>query len=226
MMRLHIDRRRTRYERSDADLAEARRHYADRHWIKVPQLLAPELLAEIQKGVAAARFVERWHMTVDPPSADLCMEASATAALLELVTNDRAFLDAIAEITGCESIVRFTGDVYRLAAGMGHQHGWHDDLSGNRVAAMSINLSDAPYTGGHLQMRHAYTKEALDEVENTGPGDAIVFRLAPELEHRSVEVTSGAKTAFAGWFRTVSPLIDRVRAMANPGEASASNAAS
>lgn len=220
MMRLQLDRRGTRYERSEAELAGARRHYDRRHWIRLPQFLSPDLFADLQNRLAFARFYERRHTGVVPPSIDLCMEANGVSAMLELITNDRALFDAVREITGCDPIARFSGSVYRLTPGLGHHHEWHDDVSRNRVAAMSINLSPAPYTGGVLQMRDRETERMLDEIANTGPGDAVLFRLSPGLQHRAIEVTEGLKTAFAGWFRTVSPLIERLRELATEGEAS------
>jgi hypothetical protein len=40
-------------------------------------------------------------------------------------------------------------------------------------------------------------------VANTGPGDALLFRIARHLTHRVTPVDGTAdKTAFAGWFRS------------------------
>lgn len=219
-MMLQLQRRGTVYERTETELAAAREHYDRCHWIKLPQFLSPDLFAEIQRRLASARFHERRHTAVVPPSIDLCMEANSISAMLELITNDRALLDAVSEMTRCAPLARFSGSVYRLTPGLGHHHEWHDDVSRNRVAAMSINLSPAPYSGGVLQLRDRETERMLDEVENTGPGDAILFRVSPDLQHRAIEVTEGLKTAFAGWFRTVSPFIDSVRALAESDGAS------
>jgi 2-oxoglutarate-Fe(II)-dependent oxygenase superfamily protein len=206
-----IGRRGTEYARDPDLIAEARRHYDRHHWLKLPQLLSPALLAEVQRGLASATFVEMRHDGVQPPSIDLHMRPNATSAMLELVANDRALFRAIEDVTGCPGLVRFSGFIYRLAPGLGHHHNWHNDLKSHRVVAMSINLEAKPYAGGVLQIRERESGRIVEEVENTGPGDAILFRISPELQHRAVAVTGGIKTAFAGWFRTASPLLRQLK---------------
>jgi len=52
-----------------------------------------------------------------------------------------------------------------------------------------------------LQIREARSKRILHEIANTGPGDAVLFRVDPGLEHRITPVTGSiSKTALAGWF--------------------------
>jgi hypothetical protein len=54
----------------------------------------------------------------------------------------------------------------------------------------------------------------LQEVTNTGLGDAIVFRLSDDLQHRINEVRGAQpKTAFAGWFRSDPALRTKLRAL-------------
>jgi hypothetical protein len=67
---------------------------------------------------------------------------------------------------------------------------------------VSINLSTEDYGGGILQIRERESEKIVSEIPNLGSGDAIVFRLAPHLQHRITEIEGKAdKTAFAGWFR-------------------------
>ena len=50
-------------------------------------------------------------------------------------------------------------------------------------------------------MRDLGTEQILSETTNEGFGDAILFRLAPHLQHRLTNVEPGPpKTACAGWF--------------------------
>jgi predicted 2-oxoglutarate/Fe(II)-dependent dioxygenase YbiX len=78
----------------------------------------------------------------------------------------------------------------------------------NRRVAMSVNLEPAPYEGGVLQIRRRENEAIIAEVENVGAGDAILFRIDAALQHRVTAVTSGVKTAFAGWFRSAPSLRD------------------
>jgi hypothetical protein len=81
---------------------------------------------------------------------------------------------------------------------------------------MSVNLGAQRYNGGLFQLRERRSPEILCEVANTGPGDAILFRIANQLVHQVTAVEGTIpKTAFAGWFRSEpefrSLLADRAR---------------
>jgi hypothetical protein len=120
-----------------------------------------------------------------------------------LLLNDPRLFAAVREVTGCDSIGCFEGRVYRMAPGGEHYDSWHNDLAEGRMVAMSVNLSREPYAGGVLQMRRRGPKEVFAEVTNVGAGDAILFRLDSELQHRVTPVQgSTSKTAFAGWFKS------------------------
>ena len=200
-------------------VGSAREHFGAHHWVKVPGFLAPPVLADVQRVIQAARFIETIHAGVSPPSVDVCMEPNATSALLELLCNDSALFSAIEAITACGPLTRFSGFVYRLTPAAGHHHNWHNDLVANRRVAMSVNLEPIPYTGGVLQIRLRESEEIIEEVENVGPGDAILFRIDGSLQHRATAVTSGVKTAFAGWFRSGPSLRDELAQLAasSPG---------
>jgi hypothetical protein len=91
--------------------------------------------------------------------------------------------------------------VYRMLPGPQHADSWHDDLKEGRMLAMSINLGDEGYVGGLLEIRDRASKHTLYRARNTGPGDALIFRLDPTLEHRVTGVEGNVpKTAYAGWF--------------------------
>jgi hypothetical protein len=203
-MLMQIDRAGTRLELEGAEIARA--HFDRHHWLKLPKLLTAPTLSDVRRQLASAAFVEVRHTNVTPPSIDVCMEPNALSAMLELFCNDPVVLGAVEALTGCAPLVRFDGFVYRLAPGGGHHHNWHNDVLQGRRVAMSINLEVRPYEGGKLLIRARHTECVLAEVENTGPGDAVLFRIDPALQHRATTVTQGTKTAFAGWFRSEAPL--------------------
>jgi hypothetical protein len=77
---------------------------------------------------------------------------------------------------------------------------WHDDMANDRKIALSINLSDARYHGGTLQIRER-PRGVGEAVPNLGFGDAIIFRVAEHLEHRVTPIVGKLpKTALSGWF--------------------------
>ena len=203
---LEVSRQGTRVDATA--LVEARAHFDAHHWVKVTHFLAPPLLADAQRAIRTARFVETIHGGVSPPSVDVCMEPHPATALLELLCNDSTLFAAVDAATGCGSLTRFSGFVYRLSPRTGHHHNWHNDMVQNRRVAMSVNLEADPYEGGVLLLRRRDGGEVLAEVSNVGAGDALLFRIDAALQHRATEVTAGVKTAFAGWFRSGPSLRD------------------
>ena len=82
---------------------------------------------------------------------------------------------------------------------------WHDDKADDRLVGISINLSREAYRGGRFQLRDRRSQRTLTDIDNTGLGDAVLFRIAATLEHRLTELAgTAARTAAAGWF-TSSP---------------------
>jgi hypothetical protein len=131
------------------------------------------------------------------------MRENAVLVALFLLVNDERLFRLLEEVTGCGRIGCFRGRVYRMIPGPEFYHGWHDDVAGSRLAAMSINLSGEAYRGGVLQIREAGSKRILQEVANPGAGDAVVFRVSRQLEHRITEVEGCVpRTALAGFFES------------------------
>ncbi len=209
--------RRSRLSRfDDAERAALRAHFDTHLWARLPGVLAPSLLEEIQKHVAAGTFVAHQHPDVTPPSADLAMRPNAASALLEFLLNDPDVYRDMEAITGSDPISHFVGWVYRMVPEIGHHHHWHNDLINDRMLALSVTLGPEDYEGGVLELRDRASERVLDAVPNPRPGDAVVFALDPALQHRVTCVTRGAKTAFVGWFCDGSSYFDLLRSAALP----------
>jgi hypothetical protein len=185
---------------SDRERDVMRAHFAAHRWLRLPQVLSPELLHDAQRRLASAEFIRTVHSAVDPPSVDLSMAPNALSALLELLFNDPALWRLLEDVTRCARIARFGGFVYRLDPTAGLHHNWHDDMRDDRLLAMSVNLGHESFEGGTLLLRDERTGEVIGSVANTGIGDAVIFQIAPGLRHRVLPVTRGVRTAFAGWF--------------------------
>jgi 2OG-Fe(II) oxygenase superfamily len=184
-----------------------RRHFERHHWILLPGFFGPTLLGEVRREVDRSRFHRRvaeafGELTLSEPS-------GAVTRLLFLVNNPIVY-EAVESGTGIDRIVRFDGRIYRRSSVPEHYDTWHDDVAGDaRLVAMSLNLSDGPYEGGVLEIRRKGTTEILARVHNTGAGDALMFRVRPDLQHRVTEVTAGTKTSLAGWFGAAPPWLPR-----------------
>ena len=187
---------------SEQDLARLRAEFGRRHYVNLPNLLEPALLERILHEIDKATFYRRVHElgTKAPPAVELCMEPNAASALLHFLVSGDELFQVIEQITGCGRIGEFDGRVYRMLPASDHYDQWHTDAVRNRMIAMSLNLSRQPYLGGTLQIRERSSRETV-EASNAGLGDAMIFRVAPHLEHRVANVEgAAARTAFAGWF--------------------------
>lgn len=184
-----------------ADVAGLAEQFAREHTFRLRGLIHPDLL-----NMVAERLEQtNWSFRRD---GDLGTEASPEdripADILNFAVSTPAFLETIRQISGMSGIRTFGGRVYRMAKSE-HRDKWHDDISESfgRMVGMSINLSPAPYEGGVFKLREMAAEKILLELPNSGPGDAIFFRISPELQHIVTPVESEApKTAFAGWFGT------------------------
>jgi len=66
---------------------------------------------------------------------------------------------------------------------------------------MSIDLSRRPYSGGVLETRDRYSRKVLHREVETEPGDALLVRLAPSVQHWVTAVEGDfPRTVCAGRF--------------------------
>lgn len=182
-------------------LHDLRRQFDREHFVRLPQLLEPSLLSFIQTEIERGEFYELIHKGIKS-NKELCLKQNTAYGALLLFMNDHNLFRVIQSITQCAAIRCFEGRIYRLVPGQGHHDAWHSDLAEDRLVALSINLSTEAYDGGTLQIRDAASGKTVREVPNPGRGDGVLFRLAPQLQHRITEIEGTArKTAFAGWFK-------------------------
>jgi hypothetical protein len=182
------------------DWRRVRAIFKRENYLRIPGFVEADLLAVIRKYLRRAHFEESEYGAI---GRDLALWNSPVAGALHLLMNDPALLDCVRRISGCGPAGSFTGRLYRMVARPGMDFDWHSDLKENDLrvgVAMTINLGARPYRGGMLQMRRI-DDEAITEIPNAGPGDAIMFRLGPDLRHRVTPVEGKVpKTAFTGWF--------------------------
>ncbi|HKR64114.1 MAG TPA: 2OG-Fe(II) oxygenase [Thermoanaerobaculia bacterium] len=191
-IRIHAD---------SARVSALREEFATRHVLRLPRFLDAELLERARREIAGGTFIPREDEGI---AVELNLPESRALDLLLFAMHSPALFAFIRSITSCESIGGFTGRIYRFDPHTPHHDSWHDDTAGgtgDRLIGFSLNLGSA-YRGGVFQLRRKEAPEEIVEIANTGEGDAFLFRIARELEHRVTPVIGEhAKTAFAGWFR-------------------------
>lgn len=186
---------------SAGDLERYRGEFDRAHAVRLPGLVEPALVTSIQATFDRAAFQDE--AVEGLPARNLTLVDHPGASVFNLLLmNDRRLFDFVQAITGCPRIGSFAGRLYRMLPGLDHYPSWHDDLVDGRLVAITINLSERPYSGGVLQIRDRVSGAILNELDNAVPGDAILFRLSPRVQHRVTPVAGSAtKTAFSGWFR-------------------------
>lgn len=121
--------------------------------------------------------------------------------MFHMLMNNRSLFSHLEQITGCDTIGNFAGRIHRSEGGEGHQIEWHGDNSDTRLLAMTLNLGRTRYTGANFQIRKKDSDNIIREFGQTEPGDAFIFEIHPELQHRLSLVETGTRTVGVGWFR-------------------------
>jgi hypothetical protein len=186
-----------------SEVDEAGDRFAREHALRLRAFLDADLLSFLQRQIEIGGFHEYVHERLPSRPVDLRLNPGPADALLLLLINDRGVLDLMRKLTGCAEIRGFSGSVSRRVPGAGHEDAWHSDAVDGRVAALSVNLGREAYKGGILQIREETSGRIVYELANTGPGDAVLFRIDPRLRHRVTSPTGHTpRTVFAGWFLT------------------------
>ena len=197
------------------DLDSLRQQFDRNDYLILPKLFETNLLEEIIQRVQAAPFQPRDHHGI---AVELCMDSPVTAALLNFLPSSPSFLKIIERITGQSNLGQFSGRVYQMNSSDGHYDSWHNDCFGGRAATMTVKLSPHVFEGGRLQLKRRDSDKILHEIHNTGLGDALIFRISPELVHRVQGVTGpNPKFAFAGWFLTGEEFLPNLGKRLSPG---------
>jgi 2OG-Fe(II) oxygenase superfamily len=181
-------------------LQELRGEFGRQHFVRLTQFFDRQLLDWVDSQVEEADFEVR---TSENVGSEWLMKPNAVAATLNWLLNAPELIQAVRGLTGCEDVNLFLGRVYRIDPSSGQSFAWHDDRQfEERRLAISVNLGARPHDGGVLRIRPKDTPEAIAEAPNRGHGDAILFRVADELEHCVTPVVGTVpRIAFSGWFR-------------------------
>ena len=211
-------------------IARWRREFSERHCVILPQLFSSGLLRIILQKIEAAHFYRHRHRnrSAQEFAWDLTVRENELALhVIHFLLNNPRVFSAIQEITGCRKIGSFAGRIYRTMPNQGHRLDWHDDAEHNeRMLGISINLSTERYAGGLFQLREKQSERILCEIGSGNLGDAHLFLILPQLQHRVTPVEGEqARTSAAGWFLSEPDHLTFLKSLScptTPGEKQAS----
>lgn len=191
-------------------IVQARHDFAEKQCVLLNGLLGPALLNLLSPRLERSTWSDFEHGGI---GTEVVAADPHATSLLHFAINAPAAIHAFRAITGCDDFNWFDGRIFRMDPAAGHYDSWHDDFVHERLVGMSINLSAEPYEGGEFEIRRKRTDAILGRIANRVPGNASLFRLGPDLEHRVAPLSgTHARTAFAGWFRRDQPdLLSRLR---------------
>jgi hypothetical protein len=190
---------------NDLTIIDLQEEFASKHCIVLPRFIEEKLLQKMMDNLQGASFEEKIHISEEntPFATDQSLQGNNIVLhQLHMLLNNKALFKLIENIAQIHGVLGFSGRIYSNLPGLGHHLDWHDDtVDKSRMVGISINLSKEKYTGGVFQLRSRNAEEFLKEVPCGNPGDAHIFRVSPQLQHRVTE-TEGIypRTAAAGWF--------------------------
>ena len=170
--------------------------------IECRDLLDPDLLASLLDRCRRGSFVVDH---VDRLGSREVESPQRVGAALNIMLSRPAFLRWVEAVTGRHDLHRVEGRVVQTRANGLDALDWHndthDDAAGARRLGITVNLSDSAYEGGDFELRLAGTHAMLTRYRHDHVGNALIFDIAGDLEHRVLPVLSGGpRRVFTGWF--------------------------
>lgn len=185
-------------------IEDYKKEYKETHCVFLPSFIQQNALKHLIDKLEQTEFhikEEKDEHTGEFGKVLFMPQDSPVPFMFHMLMNDRALFSNLEEITGCATISNFTGRIHRSEGGEQHQIEWHGDNSDTRLLAMTLNLGRTRYTGAKFQIRRKGTDNILREFGQTEPGDAFIFEIHPDLQHRLSLVETGTRTVGVGWFR-------------------------
>jgi hypothetical protein len=142
---------------SAADIRALRTRFQRDHYIILPKLIEPDLLATILKRIEAAPSVKKEY---DGIIAESIIDDPLTYNLFLFLLGIPEFQLLVQRITGSRRIANFKGRIYRLNPTTGDRIVWHTDSCDHRMLTFSLNLAAGLCKSGIVARRKFCTKFA------------------------------------------------------------------
>lgn len=197
---LRVSATKTTLPRDPCHWEKLRETFRDCHVIAIPGFLdvgfVSLLRGFLEKSVFRAQpIVQLGERHVEAPPG--IIGKALTAGLRR--PNLLRFLE---ETTDCGVLGSVEGELATYTPQPRQALSWHDDRNDpRRRLAITINLGDAYYEGGTFELRKKHSGQLLCWHTHRAVGDALIFRVSDDLEHRVVPVLAGGpRHVYAGWF--------------------------
>lgn len=179
------------------------KEYEETHCIFLPDFVEKYVLQNMLTKLSKTQFQNKVEKEGDDEFGKVLALSSKDPGVFtfHLLMNDPNLFLLLERITKCNKIGNFMGRIHRSVGDEKHEIDWHGDNSDTRLLAITLNLGTELYSGARFQIRKKGTQTVLREFGQTNAGDAFIFRIRPDLEHRLSPVEDGIRTVGVGWFR-------------------------
>lgn len=185
-------------------LARLRDEFNEKHCVLIRQFLEPALLEYLLRQISKSRFITKLEMNDDDEFGKVLFIPTDEPVLFifNMIMNNQALFRTVEEVTGCQKIGNFFGRIHSSEPDSNHRIAWHGDNTDTRLLGVTVNLGIDNFSGGKFQLREKDSEKIVCEIGQTQAGDAFIFRIDPNLQHRLTVVESGGRrTVGVGWFR-------------------------
>jgi hypothetical protein len=185
-------------------LEEYKAEYSRTHCVFLPGLIRKPALETLLGKLERTEFKSKFEFEEEHKFGKvLCVPFNDPLTLtVHLLFNDQKFFGLLERISGCSTIGNFIGRIHRSEEGKDHEIDWHGDNADQRLLAMTVGLGTDRYTGAQFELREKHSGRILRRIDRVGAGDAFIFGISPELQHRLTMLETGRRTVGVGWFRS------------------------
>ena len=187
----------------ETKIEKYRDEYAGTHCIFLPGFIEKNTLQSLLNKLEKSTFQLKLEMDGEDKFGKVLAlpPKDTTLFIFNMLMNNTALFNTLQHITDCAPIKNFAGRIHRSEAGENHEIGWHGDNADKRLLAMTLSLGTDKYTGAKFEMRKKGSENIIREFGQLEVGDAFIFRIDPELQHRLAVLEGGRRTVGVGWFR-------------------------
>lgn len=193
----------TNFYINESKLHDYQLEYASTNCVFLPGLLKKHALDNLINKISNIEFETKYE-TDEKNKFGKVLFVPLNAPILftfQMMFNNKELFALLEKITGCPTIGNFVGRIHRSEEGGEHEIKWHGDNADSRLLAITLNLGTDRYTGAHFQLREVASQKMLREFGQIEAGDAFIFKIDPELQHRLAPLETGKRTVGVGWFR-------------------------
>lgn len=191
-------------------LEQYKAEYAETNCILLKDMLNPKILNKLMDKLDKVIFQTKFETSEENKFGKVLFvdQHEPVVATFNFIFNDTGLFSCLEDITNCGTIDNFTGRIHRSEEGENHRIDWHGDNADHRLLAITICLGNTPYTGAAFELRERSSKKITRSFGQLNAGDALIFRIDPQLEHRLAPLETGRRTVGVGWFRAPGTKID------------------